>query len=65
MGASAFVVFTSRSYTPLVKSYDLQQEFITPYTPVQNGIPTELIRAWLPGEGPCLQIRGRQSPESC
>lgn len=29
-----------------------------------DGMPTELIGAWLPGEGPCLEIRGRQSPES-
>ncbi len=26
------LVFTSRSYTALVKSYGLQEEFITPYT---------------------------------
>jgi len=29
-------VFTSRRYTALVKSFGLQQEFITPYTPEQN-----------------------------
>ncbi|WP_043426656.1 DDE-type integrase/transposase/recombinase, partial [Curvibacter lanceolatus] len=32
------LVFTSRSYTALVKSYGLQQEFITPYSPEQNGM---------------------------
>jgi putative transposase len=30
------LVFTSRSYTALVKRYGLQQEFITPYSPEQN-----------------------------
>lgn len=38
------LVFTSRSYTALVKSYGLQQEFITPYTPQQNGLVERLIR---------------------
>lgn len=38
------LVFTSRSYTALVKSYGLQQEFITPYTPQQNGLIERLIR---------------------
>ena len=32
------LVFTSRNYTALVKSYGLQQEFITPYSPEQNGM---------------------------
>lgn len=31
------VVFTSRSYAALVRSYGLRQEFITPYCPEQNG----------------------------
>lgn len=30
------LVFTSLNYTARVKSYGLQQEFITPYTPEQN-----------------------------
>ena len=38
------LVFTSRSYTALVKSYGLQQEFITPYTPEQNGMVERVIR---------------------
>ncbi|MBP7581037.1 MAG: transposase family protein, partial [Vogesella sp.] len=38
------LVFTSRSYTALVKSYGLQQEFITPYTTEQNGIVERVIR---------------------
>lgn len=38
------LVFTSRSYTALVKSYGLQQEFITPYTPQQNGLVERMIR---------------------
>lgn len=29
-----------------------------------DGMPAELIGAWLPGEDPCLEIRGRQSPET-
>ncbi len=35
---------TSRSYTALVKSYGLKQEFITPYTPQQNGLVERMIR---------------------
>ncbi len=38
------LVFTSRSYTALVKSYGLRQEFITPYTPEQNGMVERVIR---------------------
>ena len=38
------LVFTSRSYTALVKSYGLQQEFITPHTPEQNGMVERVIR---------------------
>lgn len=38
------LVFTSRSYTALVKSYGLQQEFITPYSPEQNGMVERVIR---------------------
>ena len=38
------LVFTSRSYTKLVKGYGLKQEFITPHTPQQNGLIERLIR---------------------
>lgn len=38
------MVFTSRSYTALAKNYDLKQEFITPYTPQQNGLVERMIR---------------------
>jgi putative transposase len=38
------LVFTSRSYTALVKSYGLQQEFITPYSPEQSGMIERVIR---------------------
>ena len=36
--------FTRRSHTALVKSYGLQQEFITPYSPEQNGMVERVIR---------------------
>ena len=32
------------TYTALVKSYGLKQEFITPYTPQQNGLVERMIR---------------------
>ena len=38
------LVFTSRSYTALVRSYGLHQEFITPHSPEQNGMVERLIR---------------------
>lgn len=38
------LVFTSRSYTALVRSYGLRQEFITPHTPQQNGMVERVIR---------------------
>ncbi|PJK02394.1 transposase [Lysobacteraceae bacterium NML71-0210] len=38
------LVFTSRDYTRLVRSYGLQQEFITPHCPQQNGMVERLIR---------------------
>ncbi len=37
-------VFTSRNYTALVRRYGLQQEFIKPYTPEQNGMVERVIR---------------------
>lgn len=39
------LVFTSRRYTALVRSYGLQQEFITPHCPQQNGMMERLIRS--------------------
>lgn len=38
------LVFTSRIYTQLVRSYGLKQEFITPHCPQQNGMVERLIR---------------------
>jgi putative transposase len=38
------LVFTSRSYTALVRSYGLRQEFITPHTPEQNGLVERVIQ---------------------
>ena len=38
------LVFTSRSYTALVRSYGLRQEFIRPHTPQQNGMVERVIR---------------------
>lgn len=39
------LVFTSRSYTRLVRSYGLKQEFITPHCPQQNGMVERVIRS--------------------
>lgn len=36
-------MFTSRSYTALVRGYRLRQEFITPHTPEQNGMVERMI----------------------
>ena len=38
------LVFTSRLYTRLVRSYGLRQAFITPHCPQQNGMVERLIR---------------------
>jgi putative transposase len=38
------LVFISRSYAALVRSYGLRQEFITPHTPEQNGMVERVIR---------------------
>ena len=38
------LVFTSRSYTTLVRGYGLRQEFITPHCPQQNGMVERVIR---------------------
>lgn len=39
------LVFTSCSYTALVRGNGLRQEFITPHTPEQNGMIERVIRA--------------------
>lgn len=39
------LVFTSRSFTALVRSYGLKQEFITPHCPEQNGLVERVIRS--------------------
>lgn len=38
------LVFTSRSFTALVRGYGLRQEFITPHSPEQNGMVERVIR---------------------
>ncbi len=38
------LVFTSRTYTRLVRSYGLQKEFITPHRPQQSGMVERVIR---------------------
>lgn len=38
------LVFTSHSYTALVRGYGLRQEFITPHSPEQNGMVERQIR---------------------
>ncbi len=38
------LVFTSKSFTKTVKDYNFEQEFITPYTPEQNGMIERFFR---------------------
>ncbi|SUY74317.1 integrase core domain-containing protein [Comamonas testosteroni] len=38
------LVFTSRSFTALVRGYGLRQELITPHSPEQNGLVERVIR---------------------
>lgn len=38
------LIFTSRHCTRLVRSYVLQQEFITPHCPQRNGLVERVIR---------------------
>ncbi|MGL5631774.1 MAG: transposase [Azovibrio sp.] len=38
------LIFTSCSYTALVKTYGLRHEFITSYSPQQNGMVERMIR---------------------
>lgn len=40
------LVFGSRNYMKLVREYGLQQEFITPYTPEENGLVERFIRSF-------------------
>lgn len=40
------LVFGSRLFRGMVKDYGLQQEFITPYTPEQNGLAERFIRSF-------------------
>lgn len=37
-------MFTSRSFTALVRGYGLRQEFITPHSPEQSGMVERVIR---------------------
>ena len=43
-------IFESRRFRAACRGYRLQQEFITPYTPDQNGIIERFFRS-LPEEG--------------
>lgn len=38
------LIFTSKHFTKVVRSYGLKQEFITPHCPQQNGMVERLIR---------------------
>jgi putative transposase len=38
------LVFSSKSFTKTVKAYNFTQEFITPYTPQQNGMIERFFR---------------------
>lgn len=38
------LVFTSQTYTTMVRNYGLRQEFITPHCPPQNGMVERVIR---------------------
>ncbi len=40
------LVFGSRTYRKLVREYGLEQEFITPYTPEENGLAERFIRSF-------------------
>jgi len=44
------LVFTSRSYTALVRGHGLRQKFITPHTPEQNITVERVIRTLKDGE---------------
>jgi putative transposase len=38
------LVFSSKSFTKMIKDYNFEQEFITPYTPQQNGMIERFFR---------------------
>ena len=38
------LIFMSKSYRRTVRDYGLSQEYITPYTPEQNGVVERVIR---------------------
>jgi len=40
------LVFASKTFTKTVRDYGLQQEFITPYSPEQNGLVERFIRSF-------------------
>ena len=40
------LVFGSRSFRSVVKDYGLQQEYITPYTPQENGLCERFIKTF-------------------
>ena len=54
------LVFTSRAYTKLVRSYGLKQEFITPHCPQQNGMMERLILVFPHRSGPSLCLGKRR-----
>ena len=54
------LVFTSRRFTKTVYHYGLQQEFIQPHTPQQNGMVERLIRTV---KEQCLWLHNFQSLE--
>ena len=58
------LVFTSRAYTKLVRSYGLKQEFITPHCPQQNGIPFGTLLAQYPA-GQWMERLTRSLIEQC
>ena len=44
LGSDNGLVYTSRSYMTLVRSYGSKQRFITPHCPEQNGVIVRVIR---------------------
>ena len=55
------LVFTSRDYTRLVRSYGLKQEFITPHCPQQNGMVERDIRTL---KEPCVHHHRFESQQN-
>lgn len=56
------LVFTSRSFTALVRSYGLRQEFITPHSSEQNGLVERVIRTL---KEQCVHRHRFESHASC